>query len=50
MMKLKTFQSGQLKNNQDSVVWGSLLLFVVGIAILLLIMKLMPYSVWIVTS
>ena len=43
-MKLNLFESGWRKVKQDSTVWGSLLLFVLGIAMLLMLMKLLPYS------
>ena len=43
-MKLNLFESGWRKVKQDSIAWGSLLLFVSGIATLLMLMKLLPYS------
>jgi len=44
-MKLRIFESGWRKIKQDPTGWGALLLFALGIATLLTLMKLLPYGV-----
>lgn len=43
-MKLHFFESGWRKIKQDSTSWGALLLFALGITMLLMMMRLLPYS------
>lgn len=47
-MKLNTFQSNWQQPEKTSAIWKLLLLFVIGIVALLLFIKLMPYSVWVI--